>query len=54
MITALPDVAQNIGINRIVIGNAIVSPVGMQGVDSAQEMTFRKRLLDEALQALTA
>ena len=54
MITALPDVAQNIGINRIVKGNAIVAPVGKPGLDAAQEMIFRKRILAEALEALTA
>jgi glycine reductase len=53
MITALPEVAQNVGATRILRGHALTSPVGNPHLESNAEKVFRKKLLWRALEMLT-
>ena len=53
MVTALPEVAQNVGATRIIRGFALTSPVGNPNLTKDAEKTFRKHLLWRALQILT-
>ncbi len=51
-ITAMVPVAQAVGPNRIVRGQGIVFPVGDSALPEAEERQLRRRLVEEALQAL--
>ena len=53
MITALPEVARNVGTTRIVKGYALTSPVGRPDVDRESEKAFRDKIVWRALQVLT-
>ena len=53
-ISALDALAKSIGSNRIVRGKAITNVVGDPVLNPADERTFRKRLVQKALEALRA
>ena len=53
-ITAMVPVAQSVGPNRIVRGQGIVFPVGDSALPVAEERQLRRRLVEEALQALAS
>ena len=51
-ISALDALAKSIGSNRIVRGKAITNVVGDPALNPHDERTFRKRLVQKALEAL--
>jgi len=51
-ISALDALAKSVGSNRIVRGRAITSVVGDPSLGRDDERQFRKRLVEEALEAL--
>ena len=51
-ISALDALAKSIGSNRIVRGKAITSVVGDPTLNPEDERSFRKRLVQKALEAL--
>ena len=52
-ITAIVSVAQAVGPNRIVKGQGIVYPVGDSTLPADEERELRRRLVEEALKALS-
>jgi glycine reductase complex component B subunit gamma len=53
MITALPSIAQMVGLNRIVRGSAITSPTGDVSLAPADEVALRRRIVARAIEMLT-
>jgi hypothetical protein len=53
MITALPSIAQMIGLNRILRGSAITSPTGDVSLAPADEAALRRRIVARAIEMLT-
>ena len=53
-ITAALPIAKMVGANRTVLGNGIVHVVGDAGVSAEDEKKVRRRLVEEALDALRA
>ncbi len=53
-ITTIVPLAQNIGPNRIVAGQAVPHPLGEPSLGSAAEKELRRRLVGRALAALQA
>jgi glycine/betaine/sarcosine/D-proline reductase family selenoprotein B len=53
MITALPSIAQMIGVNRILRGSAITSPTGDVSLAAADEAALRRRIVSRALDMLS-
>lgn len=53
MITALTDVARSVGAGRILKGYAVTSVTGNPNLEEGAERAFRKKLVRQALQALT-
>jgi len=51
-ITAIPNIPQMIGVNRIVQGQAITNPVGDPSLTKEQEKELRHRLILKALELL--
>ena len=51
-ITAIPNIPQMIGVNRIVQGQAITNPVGDPSLTKEQEKELRRRLILKALELL--
>ncbi len=51
-VTALPEIATAVGVNRIVAGSGIEHPLGNPLLPPDRERAWRKRLLEEALSAL--
>ncbi len=49
----MPTVAQALGRNRIVKGQGIVFPVGDSSLPAEEERDLRRRLVREALEALS-
>lgn len=54
IVTALPRIAQSVGVNRIVMGKAIPHPFGDPALSKAAERAYRRRIVDTALAALHA
>ena len=52
-VTAMPPVAQAVGSNRIIRGHGIVYPLGDAGLSPNEERELRRRIVQEALKALT-
>ena len=53
MITALPEIAQNVGVTRIVRGYTLTAPVGNPYLQRTDEREFRKKIVWRALETLT-
>jgi glycine reductase len=51
-ITSALPVAKMVGANRVVLGNGIVQVVGNASVSAEEEKKVRRRLVEEALDAL--
>jgi len=51
-ITAALPVAKMVGANRLVLGNGIVHVVGDAKVSSEDEKKLRRRLVEQALEAI--
>ena len=51
-ITAALPIAKMVGANRTVLGNGIVHVVGDASVSAADEKLVRRRLVEQALEAL--
>ncbi len=51
-ITAIPNIPQMIGVNRIVQGQAITNPVGDPSLTKEKEKELRRRLILKALELL--
>ena len=49
----MPTVAQALGPNRIIKGQGIVFPVGDSSLPTEEELDLRRRLVREALDALS-
>ena len=49
----MPTVAQALGPNRIIKGHGIVFPVGDSSLPAEEERDLRRRLVREALEALS-
>jgi betaine reductase len=52
LITCLGNVAQQVGIGRILSGNKFHYPVGQPDLPPEEELRWRTRLLEKALKAL--
>jgi glycine/betaine/sarcosine/D-proline reductase family selenoprotein B len=52
-ITALPSIAQMIGVNRIVRGASITSPTGDSSLATGDEAMLRRRIVTRALDMLS-
>lgn len=52
-ITTLDSLARSVGANRIIPGRAILNVVGDPSLRPEDERAFRKRIVQQALQALT-
>lgn len=52
LITALPDLAQRVGANRIVAGVRMPHPVGDPSLPLEKERALRRRIVETALKAL--
>lgn len=53
-ITALPSIAQMVGVNRILRGASITSPTGDSSLATGDEATLRRRIVERALEMLAA
>jgi glycine reductase complex component B subunit gamma len=51
-ITAIPNVAQMVGVNRILVGNSVTCLVGNSQLTKEQEKALRKRIIIKALELL--
>jgi betaine reductase len=52
LVTALPQLAEGIGVNRIVRGRAVPHPFGSPDLSPEDEVAFRRSLVELALHAL--
>lgn len=52
MVTALSPLAESVGSNRIVRGEAVRHPFGNPALGIKEEREYRRRLVEEALTAL--
>lgn len=48
-ITAIPNIAQMVGVNRIVQGRAVPNPVGDPSLDAEKEKELRRKFILKAL-----
>lgn len=48
-ITAIPNIAQMVGVNRIVQGRAVPNPVGDPSLDEEKEKELRRKFILKAL-----
>jgi glycine reductase complex component B subunit gamma len=53
-VTALPTIAQMVGANRILHGVSIAHPTGDPSLSASEESGLRRRIVERALQMLTA
>lgn len=53
-VTPMPNVALNVGANRILVGVGITHPLGDPALDPGPEAQLRRRLVERALEMLTA
>ena len=51
-ITAIPNIAKMVGVNRIVQGQAVTNPVGDPTLTGEQEKDLRRQYLLKALELL--
>lgn len=51
-ITALPSIAQMVGVNRIVRGASITSPTGDSSLATGDEAQLRRQIVARALEML--
>ena len=51
-VCTMTPVAKMVGSNRVVTGNGIVSPLGSSEASPEEEHRIRRRILEQALQAL--
>ena len=51
-ITAIPNVAQMVGVNRILIGNSVTCLVGNSQLSREREKALRRRIIMKALEML--
>ena len=54
VITALPTIAQMVGANRVLRGQAITSPTGDRSLAASDEAELRRRIVERALEMLSA
>jgi glycine reductase complex component B subunit gamma len=52
-ITALPSIAQMVGVNRTLRGASITAPTGDSSLATGDEATLRRRIVARALEMLT-
>lgn len=52
MVSALPLIPQSLGVSRIVLGKAIVHPLGDPVLPPEEELAYRRRIVEAALTAL--
>jgi betaine reductase len=52
LITAIPSVAQSVGVSRIITGGGIPYPVGNPSMPRDREIEFRRRLVEKAIEAI--
>ena len=52
LVTAIPSLAESLGVNRIVEGAAVPHPMGAPDVSSNEEQTYRAQLFELALNTL--
>jgi glycine/betaine/sarcosine/D-proline reductase family selenoprotein B len=52
-ITALPSIAQMVGVNRIVRGASITSPTGDSSLAAGDEARLRRQIVARALEMLS-
>jgi glycine reductase len=48
-ITAIPNIAEMLGVNRVVVGEAVPHPVGNPKLDAKKEKELRRRYIEKAL-----
>ena len=53
LVTAIPSLAESLGVNRIVEGGAVTHPMGPPDLPSTEEQDYREELFDLALRALS-
>ena len=51
-ITAVPNIAEMVGVNRILTGVAVPNPVGDPSLTPDQEKILRRKIVDKALEML--
>jgi glycine reductase complex component B subunit gamma len=51
-ITAIPNIAQMLGVNRIVLGQAVPSPLGDPALTPQEEKDLRRKYVLKALELL--
>ena len=51
-ITAIPNIAKMVGVNRIVQGQAVTSPLGDPALTEEEEKDLRRQYIVEALELL--
>jgi len=51
-ITAIPNIAKMVGVNRIVQGQAVTSPLGDPALTKEEEKDLRRQYIVEALELL--
>jgi glycine reductase complex component B subunit gamma len=54
LITAIPSVAKSVGVSRIITGGGIPYPAGDPNLPRERELEFRKRLVEQAFDAITS
>lgn len=52
LVTAIPSLAESLGVNRIVDGGTVTHPMGAPDVTSDEEHAYRTQLFEVALNAL--
>jgi len=52
LVTAIPSLAESLGVNRIVEGGAVTHPMGAPDVPSNEEQAYRAQLFELALSTL--
>ncbi len=53
LITAIPSVAESVGVSRIITGGGIPYPAGNPSLTKDREVEFRMRLVEKALEAVS-
>ncbi len=52
LVTALVPLAESVGVNRIVQGNAVTSPFGDPDLPFDEEVAYRRSVVETALEAV--
>ena len=53
LVTAIPSLAESLGVNRIVEGAAVTHPTGAPELPPAEEATYRSKLFELAVSSLS-